>query len=203
MSIILDENNRPVLEEKNIHLSRIFDSLARGKSLKEICCEFSLTHKQMLAIFQYAAELMQNKQVLFHKKKVGNLIVYIDGAARGNPGDAGIGIVFYDEEGLLLKEVKEYIGIATNNVAEYKALIKALVMAGEELGASKVKVFTDSELVTKQISGYYKVKNDELKELFSQVRELFKKFKKVEINHIERGRNKQADKLANMAINLK
>ncbi len=134
---------------------------------------------------------------------IDNLIVYIDGAARGNPGDAGIGIVFYDEKGNLVREVKEYIGIATNNVAEYKALIKALKIASEQFKTGKIKIFSDSELVVRQVLGYYKVRDKFLKELFVQVQELLRKFEKVEIKHIERLENKHADKLANVSINLK
>ena len=137
------------------------------------------------------------------QKKTNNLIAYIDGAARGNPGDAGIGIVFCNEKGDVIREVKEYIGTATNNVAEYKALIKALKVVIEEFTANELKIFTDSELVAKQISGHYKVKNKSLKELFSQVQQLLKNFKKAEVIHIERNKNKHADKLANIAINLK
>ena len=186
MSIILDENNRPLLEDKDIPLSRIFEALTRGKSLKDICSEFSLTNKELAEVFKYTARMMQGTMDGLCPRKSAELVVYIDGAARGNPGDAGIGVVFYDNKETLLKELKEYIGVTTNNVAEYKALIKALLTAAEEFGASKVRIFTDSELVARQMSGHYKVKNEELKELFARVKELAKRFKKLEINHIER-----------------
>jgi ribonuclease HI len=199
LSIILDENNKPLLEGKNISLSLIFESLAKGKSLKEVCSLFSLTDKELKAVFRYAAGAVNNEP----SQKSSELLIYTDGASRGNPGEAGIGIVFCNEQGELLKEVSEYIGVVTNNVAEYRALIKALIVAADEWGQSKIKIFTDSELMARQMSGHYKVKNEELKELFCQARELSRKFKKMEIHHIEREKNKQADKLANIAINLK
>lgn len=202
MQIILDGNNRPLIEGKNIYLHNIFNSLAHGKSPEEVCSEFFLTQGQLLEVFHYAQNVMQNKPD-FSRKKIDNMLVYIDGASRGNPGNAGIGIVFCDKGGNIIKEIKEYIGTATNNIAEYKALIKALKIILREFTAEDIKIFTDSELVTKQISGHYKVKDKSLKELFSNAQELLRNFKKIEVIHIERDKNKHADKLANIAINLK
>ena len=85
------------------------------------------------------------------------IIAYTDGASRGNPGLAGIGIAFYNEQGEQIKTFSEYIGEATNNIAEYKALIKALEI-GKDLGAREMEVYADSELIVKQIKGEYKKK---------------------------------------------
>ncbi len=127
------------------------------------------------------------------------LIINTDGAARGNPGPAGIGVVIKDEGGVIIKEIAEYLGETTNNQAEYRALIAALKSA-VELGAESVAVFADSELMVKQVKGLYKVKNEGLKPLFIEVKGLLPKFKACNIEYVPRERNKEADKLANIAI---
>ena len=127
------------------------------------------------------------------------LIINTDGAARGNPGPAGIGVVIKDEKGAVVREIAEYIGETTNNQAEYRALIMALE-AAVELKADSVGIFADSELMVSQIKGIYKVKNEGLKPLFEQARELLQKFKVCNIEYLPREKNKEADKLANIAI---
>ncbi|MFA6254625.1 MAG: ribonuclease HI family protein [Patescibacteria group bacterium] len=123
--------------------------------------------------------------------------LYTDGGARGNPGPAGIGVVLkYDDKQLTFKK---YIGKATNNQAEYQAVILGLEKA-KELGAQEVDVFLDSELVQQQLSGKYKVKNQDLGSLFVKVWNLAMGFKKVKYIHIYRTDNKLADKLVNQAI---
>ena len=126
-------------------------------------------------------------------------IIYTDGASRGNPGNAGIGAVFLDDQGHETHKIAEYIGEATNNVAEYTALIKALEKA-QKLGYKEVELFTDSELLVRQIKGVYKVKNEGLKPLYGQVIDLLKKFERYKIDHVRREKNKEADKLANLGI---
>ncbi len=123
------------------------------------------------------------------------LKIYIDGSSQGNPGRAGISLVVYDEKGNLQRKTSEYIGVATNNVAEYTALIYALQEA-LILGEKEVAIFTDSELIYKQMRGSYKVKDDNLKRLYKQANHLIKGFKKVDIEWIKREENKEADKLA-------
>ncbi|MCG0274739.1 MAG: ribonuclease HI family protein [Thermosediminibacteraceae bacterium] len=129
------------------------------------------------------------------------LRVFIDGASRGNPGDAGIGIVMLDEKGNVLKEVSDYIGQTTNNIAEYTALVTALKEA-LEMGCEEIEVFSDSELMVKQINGEYQIKNEGIKRLYNQVTQLVQEFKKFSINHIKREQNKRADELANEGIDL-
>ncbi|TYP54958.1 ribonuclease HI family protein [Thermosediminibacter litoriperuensis] len=129
------------------------------------------------------------------------LTVYTDGASRGNPGDAGIGIVMLDENGNTLKEVSDYIGQTTNNIAEYTALVTALKEA-LEMGCEEIDIFSDSELMVKQINGEYQIKNEGIKRLHTQVMGLLKEFKKFSINHIRREQNKRADELANEGIDL-
>ena len=123
--------------------------------------------------------------------------IYIDGASKGNPGPAGVGIVIF-KEGARLKDISRHIGNTTNNVAEYTALIYALEEA-LILKAGKVKVLTDSELLAKQINGEYKVRHVNLKPLFEQARNLSRGFESFEIRHIVREKNKEADRLADKA----
>ncbi len=132
------------------------------------------------------------------------LKLYSDGGARGNPGDAGLGIVIAKSDGTILYETKEYIGVKTNNQAEYRALIKGLEMA-RGYGARKVKSHLDSELVVKQLKGEYKVRNLELKLLFQKVRALEREFDSVTYIHIPREHDKIqiADRLVNEAIDEK
>jgi ribonuclease HI len=129
------------------------------------------------------------------------LIIYTDGASRGNPGPAGIGIVICNESRKIVKEYEEFIGTATNNIAEYRALIKALELASS-FPVSEIDCFSDSELMVKQLNGEYSVKNEKLGELFLQVREKEKRFEKVNYFHVPREEDfiKRADKLANLAI---
>ncbi len=127
------------------------------------------------------------------------LTIYTDGGARGNPGPAGIGAVILDEQGNAVEEISEYIGEATNNQAEYKALIAGLAKA-KELGALELEVFLDSELVVKQLNREYKVKDKNLAPLFVQAYNISLSFKKIVFKHIFREDNELADKLVNQAL---
>jgi ribonuclease HI len=126
------------------------------------------------------------------------LIINTDGGSRNNPGPAGIGVVFSDEKGGVIATFKEYIGEATNNVAEYKALILALTKA-KDFEADEIECRLDSELVVKQLTGHYKVKDANMKELYAQVQELAF-FKPIKFIHVRREFNKLADKLVNETI---
>ena len=129
------------------------------------------------------------------------LLIYIDGAARGNPGPAGIGIVIFDDEKNRIKEFHKYIGEATNNVAEYNALVYALQEA-HMLGSRDLVVHMDSELIYKQLKGEFRVKDKKIKPLFDKAIHLINGLDKIELKHIDRSLNKEADKLANKGINL-
>lgn len=126
------------------------------------------------------------------------LSIYSDGAARGNPGPAGVGVVI-KRGSHTLAEVSDFIGRATNNIAEYLAFIRGLEEA-LVLGANKVECFSDSELLVKQINGEYKVKNEGLIPLYHHIKSLIKKFKSFTVSHTLREENKHADKLANEGI---
>lgn len=129
-------------------------------------------------------------------------VMYTDGGSRGNPGIAGIGILIEDKDGNIIREVSQYVGEQTNNVAEYKALSRGLE-AALDLGIEKLTCYLDSELVVKQIKGEYKVKNERMIPMYNMVMPLIKKFNSFEIIHIPRELNKRADQLANQAMDSK
>lgn len=127
--------------------------------------------------------------------------LYVDGASRGNPGPSAIGVVIEAEYGYVIDMWGDYIGIATNNVAEYMALIRGMEKL-LELKIREVKIFSDSELLVKQLNGEYRVKDKKLRKLFVRVKELEKEFNTILYQHIPRDRNTRADSLANMALNI-
>ena len=128
------------------------------------------------------------------------ILAYTDGATRGNPGESGIGVIFKDERGATLTKICGYIGEATNNVAEYQALIACLRNA-PKTKCSKLVVHSDSELMVRQLLGEYKVKDPNLKLMFQKVHRLLAKAPfKFEIKHVGRELNKEADQLANLGI---
>lgn len=129
---------------------------------------------------------------------MNDLILFIDGASKGNPGHAGIGIRI-ERDGELLTEHCEYIGQATNNAAEYRALIKGLELAAR-FRADRVTVFSDSELVVRQMNGHYKVKSNALWPLYQTAQMQSKTFAKFQIAHVRRDQNDKADQLANRGI---
>ena len=126
-------------------------------------------------------------------------IIYVDGAARGNPGPAAIGAIIKDERGKPHAHISQRIGTTTNNQAEYRAVIAALEKA-IGLGARHVEVRSDSELVVRQITGKYRVKKATLKPLFQQVKQLQNSLEGFTITHIPREQNTEADNLANRAL---
>ena len=125
--------------------------------------------------------------------------IYTDGGARGNPGPAAIGVVIYGVSGKEIERYKKYIGTATNNQAEYKALIAALELA-TTIGAEILVCHMDSELIVRQLQGKYKIKETGLKPLAADALRLTAKFKQVEFVHIPRDKNKPADQLVNEAL---
>ena len=125
--------------------------------------------------------------------------VNVDGGSRGNPGPAGIGVVVRDAGGEVLREVGETIGEATNNVAEYKALLRGIELAGE-LGATELELIGDSLLVVRQVDGSYKVKNAGIKPLHAEVKRALADFDSWSIRHVRRGQNGDADRLVNEAL---
>ncbi len=129
---------------------------------------------------------------------MSRLTVNVDGGARGNPGPAAIGVVVRGD-GEVLEEVGETIGEATNNVAEYRALLKGIELAAAH-GATELELIGDSELVVRQVEGRYKVKNAGMKELHEEVKRALRGFDTWSIRHVRRAENADADRLVNAAL---
>ena len=127
------------------------------------------------------------------------LVVNVDGGARGNPGPAAIGAVVQDAAGAVLEERGERIGPATNNVAEYRALLLGIERAAE-LGASELELVGDSELIVRQVKGEYKVKDATLRKLHAEVKVALRPFESWTIRHVRREYNAEADRLVNAAL---
>ncbi len=125
--------------------------------------------------------------------------LHTDGGARGNPGPAGAGAVLTNDSGKKLKELSVYLGECTNNEAEYRALILGLT-AALEFTDLDLDCFLDSELIVRQLNGVYKVKNENMKKFWSEVKSLEKNFKSITYTHVRREKNKDADKLVNEAL---
>ena len=128
-----------------------------------------------------------------------SIVAYIDGGARGNPGPAGYGVRVENERGDLIEELCGFLGSATNNIAEYNGLLAALRYANEH-GHRIVRIKSDSELLVKQMIGQYRVKNPGLQVLFQQAQSLARTLERVAYEHVRREQNKDADRLANQAM---
>lgn len=127
------------------------------------------------------------------------LVVNVDGGARGNPGPAAIGAVIQDAKGEVLEEHGERIGIATNNVAEYRALLLGIARAAR-LGADELELVGDSELIVRQVKGEYKVKDATMRELHGEVKRALRPFESWSIRHVRRELNTEADRLVNAVL---
>jgi ribonuclease HI len=127
------------------------------------------------------------------------LLIHVDGGARGNPGPAAIGVVVSTPEGAVIDEVAERIGVATNNVAEYRGLLRGLERA-QALGAAEVEIVNDSELVARQLTGAYKVKHAAMKPLHAEAMAALRGFDRWSIRSVPRALNARADELVNQAL---
>lgn len=130
---------------------------------------------------------------------MAKVTVNVDGGARGNPGPAAIGVVLRDAGGEVLEQRAERIGRATNNVAEYRALLAGIELASEH-GAEELELVGDSELVVRQVEGRYKVKDATMRELHSEVKRALTGFESWSIRHVKREKNADADRLVNAAL---
>ena len=127
------------------------------------------------------------------------LVIHVDGGARGNPGPAAIGVVVSEPDGTVLDELAERIGAATNNVAEYRAVLRGLQLA-RALGADEVEIVGDSELVARQLNGTYKVKHPAMRPLYEQAIDALRAFERWQIRTVPRAENARADALVNAAL---
>ena len=173
----------------------IFAALAQGLDLPGARERFDLTPEALQEVFREAADLFRNRGD-------GVWLLRCDGASRGNPGPAAAGIVLYDPQGLLRVNTGRYLGETTNNVAEYQALLLGLAEA-HRLEVHKLRIFADSELMVKQLTGRYRVKSPHLIPLWQEAVNALKKFESWAINHVPREENHLADAAANRAIDQK
>ena len=157
--------------------------------------QLGLDNKELNDFFDKIEKSLQGEKSNCEKK----LIIHADAAARGNPGPAGIGIIIQNDNEKVLKEFHEFIGKQTNNAAEYMAIIKGLEMA-KELEADSLTINTDSELLANQLNGVYRVKNKALIDLYMAAKKIMNQFDQIEIIHVKRDKNQDADRLANLAI---
>jgi ribonuclease HI len=127
------------------------------------------------------------------------LRIHVDGASRGNPGNAGFGVHVAGPDGTTVAELYGHLGRATNNVAEYQGLVHALRWAHAQ-GARSLEIFSDSELLVRQMGGRYRVKNPKLQPLYREASQLVARFERVRLEHVPREQNKEADALANRAL---
>ena len=130
------------------------------------------------------------------------LHIHIDGASRGNPGEAGFGVHVAGSDGKEVASLYGYLGRATNNVAEYQALLHALRWALAR-GSRRARIFSDSELVVRQVAGSYRVKHPGLRPLVQEAQALLRRFEDVRVSHVPREQNREADSLANRALDEK
>ena len=128
-----------------------------------------------------------------------SIVAYIDGGSRGNPGPAGYGVAINDAAGRRIAELSDYLGVQTNNFAEYSGLLAALEYAVKH-GHKALKVVSDSELLVKQTRGEYKVRNETLQQMAHEARELIRQLESFQIRHVLREQNREADGLANRAM---
>jgi ribonuclease HI len=187
-------------------LSRLLELLGKRLTAELLGGEFAdMSRKDLRALFDRLAahirhcsewtDAANSKQV----QPGMNGVLYCDGASRGNPGPSGAGVVILAENGEQIFELSRFLDNATNNEAEYKALIRGL-RAAADIGIKRVQIFLDSELVVKQLLGAYKVRNPRLLKLFGETMSRLRLFNEYAIFHVGRELNQKADRLANEAI---
>lgn len=199
---LFPEGNDDSPPGKDAVLSYLAQSLSVAKTLKRFP---SLKPKDLQeTLLDCARRLSEEKKIPPAPAKQAGPAIFIhtDGAARGNPGEAGAGVVISDTAGRTLKEAKEFLGTTTNNVAEYRAVILGLEKA-LELGAGRITLQLDSELVGRQLRGEYRVREEHLKPLHNRAVDLLNRFLRYNIICIGREENRRADQLANEAIDQK
>lgn len=162
--------------------------------------EKTVTSTNKKAFPSYTALSKSSESVTEYKRNISKVVVYSDGASKGNPGDAGAGFVVIDADGRELKKGSRYLGKSTNNIAEYLGAIMGLECA-HELGARDVLLRADSELMVKQLNGIYRVKNQGLKPLYEQLMDIKGRFHSFRVEHVPRAQNAKADRLASGAAN--
>ncbi len=177
---------------EKLSLTAVFQALAEGAGLDRVTERFGLTPERLQNLFREVADYYRNLEE-------GTWSLFCDGASRGNPGLAGAGAVLLNPRGEAAAQLARFLGETTNNVAEYQALILGLKEAAR-LGARKLKVFADSELLVRQLNGQYRVKSPHLLPLWRLAQNELQNFESVSLAHVPRAQNHLADDLANRAI---
>jgi ribonuclease HI len=177
---------------ENASRADIFRALAEGLDLAQVRERFGLSQEVLLEIFQEVADY-------YGKRETGFWRLFCDGASRGNPGPAGAGAVLSNPLGEIAAQLACYLGETTNNVAEYQALLLGLREA-VRLGAKKLQIFADSELLVRQLSGQYRVKAPHLLPLWRLAKTELQNFEAYTVSHVPRAENSLADDLANQGI---
>ena len=188
---------------------RFLSELAETLDIKGTIRKFDISEDDARALLRALVRKRPAHRDLFeaeprrpHAHHKGAWTINVDGASRGNPGEAGAGAVIVDPEGHTVKKLKKYLGKATNNVAEYNAILIALESA-RDLGLNSIRILADSELMVKQLNGVYRVKSEDLRPLYDRAVELIKSFKDCKVAHVYREDNSTADALANEAIDTR
>ncbi len=176
-------------------LKRFVEDLARTLDVQKTIRNLGITKEDAEALLSELCELLNTGKI----SSKAFYYLYVDGASRGNPGKAGAGAVIKDSKGRILKKLRRALGVTTNNMAEYRAMIMALEQA-KDLGLKRIKVFADSELLVKQINGLYRVRSEDLRPLYERALGLIEDFEEFSLEHIPRTKNSEADRLANEAI---
>ena len=195
--------------------AEVFEALAQNLDIAEVCRRFGISREELAQLFSEAASLFQKQDAHTRRlhgdraprtqdlkpgtQKEGAWRLFVDGAARGNPGPAGAGAVLFDPDGEKRGEDHRYLGETTNNVAEYRAFILGLELALSQ-GVKNLHICADSLLVVQQLKGAYQVKTPHLLPLWTQARKTLQKFDAYVISHVDRSLNSEADGLANQAI---
>ncbi|MBV9145621.1 MAG: ribonuclease HI family protein [Acidobacteria bacterium] len=154
---------------------------------------------ESLPLFAEDSQNEKSKKAAPASSPVQWITANVDGGARGNPGHAGYGVCIRDAQGHIIAELSEYLGHKTNNYAEYSALIAALEYALSH-GHRALRAISDSELMVRQMKGVYKVNSPELRPLYEKARTLTRKLERFAIEHVLRAKNRDADRLANAAM---
>ncbi len=176
-----------------VRMSKVLKKLASGHKIEEISVAEGCTKDALKeALFALADRIDE-------EFGLGEVTLAVDGASRGNPGPAGIGAAIIDRNGKSLAELSRYIGQATNNEAEYQALVMGLELARDRKHPGIV-IQTDSELMARQVRGEYRVKEPRLREMYARAHKLLEGFKRWEIREVPRTQNRLADRLSNIAI---
>ncbi len=195
----MPKNDGKLLKKFLLELSSTLDLENSMRSCGFAPAKARSVFKELAALVPVQEELFAAPERARAAKPCGAWEIRVDGASRGNPGLAGAGAVIRDPGGVVARELRKYLGVMTNNMAEYSALVMALSEA-KAMGVAEVEVFADSELMVKQLNGKYKVKSADLLPLYNQASSLLKGFRRYKIVHVYREENSAADKLANEAI---